>query len=65
MVTFKLIEEGIRYIVYWYFPEGNEENGHGVIIIDKEQETIDILELAPRDFSMRFLLMSRTKCVNQ
>lgn len=51
MVTFKLIEEGIRYIVYWYFPEGNEENGHGVIVIDKEKKTIDISKLAPDDFS--------------
>ena len=29
MVTFRLIDENIRYIIYWYFPEGNEEKGNG------------------------------------
>lgn len=36
MVTFRLIEEDELRIIYWYFPEENEENGHGVIIVDKK-----------------------------
>lgn len=51
MVKFKLVEENGKFITYWYYPEADEDNGHGVIIIDKEQETIDIAELAPDDFS--------------
>jgi hypothetical protein len=50
MVTFRLIEEDELRIVYWYFPEGNEENGHGVIIVDKIQHKIDITDIAPDDF---------------
>ena len=50
MVTFRLIGEDAHRIVYWYFPEGKEENGHGVIIVDKIQERIDITEVAPDDF---------------
>ena len=42
MVTFRLIDENIRYIIYWYFPEGNEEKGNGIITIDKENDCIDI-----------------------
>ncbi len=26
MVTFRLIEEDEQRIVYWYFPEGKEDN---------------------------------------
>ncbi len=50
MVTFRLIKEDERSIVYWYFPEGKEKKGHGVIIVDKVQEEIDITEVAPDDF---------------
>ena len=49
MVTFRLIEEDEQRIVYWYFPEGKEDKGHG-IIVDKIQEEIDITEVAPDDF---------------
>lgn len=51
MVTFRLIEENDKYIIYWYFPEGKEECGHGVIVIDKQKEEISITQLAPDDFS--------------
>jgi len=51
MVTFRLIEENDKYIIYWYFPEGKEECGHGVIIIDKQKEEISTTQLAPGDFS--------------
>ena len=50
MVTFRLIEEDEQRIVYWYFPEGKEDKGHGIIIVDKIQEEIDITEVAPDDF---------------
>ena len=50
MVTFRLIEEDAHRIVYWYLPEGKEENGHGVIIVDKIQHKIDITDIAPDDF---------------
>ena len=40
MVTFRLIEEDEQRIVYWYFPEGKEDKGHGIIIVDKIQEEI-------------------------
>ena len=49
MVTFRLIEEDEQRIVFWYFPEGKEDNGHGVIIFDKVREEIDITEVAPDD----------------
>lgn len=51
MVTFKLIEEGKRYIIYWYYPEGNVKKDYGIIIIDKELELIEVLKLAEDDFS--------------
>ena len=51
MVKFKLVEENDKFITYWYYPEADEDNGHGVIIIDKEQDTIDSAKLAPDDFS--------------
>ena len=50
MVTFRVIEEDEQRIVYWYFPEGKEDKGHGIIIVDKIQEEIDITEVPPDDF---------------
>ena len=50
MVTFRLIEENEQRIVYCYFPEGKEDKGNGVIIVDKVNEEIDITEVAPSDF---------------
>ncbi len=38
MVSFRLIEKDEQRIVYRYFPEGKEDNGHGVIIFDKAWE---------------------------
>ncbi len=42
MVTFKLKEENDRQLVYWYFPHGNEENGHGTIVIDRVLGKLDV-----------------------
>lgn len=50
MVTFRLIKEDDKEIVYWYFPEGKENKGHGIIIVDKVKEEINITEVAPSDF---------------
>lgn len=49
MVTFQLVSEDDRFIIYWYFPEGGED--HGVITVDKEMQTAEITSLAPKDFS--------------
>ena len=50
MVTFRLIEIDEHRIVYWYIPEGKEDDGHGVIIVDRLQEEINITKVAPGDF---------------
>ena len=50
MVTFRLIEEDEQRIIYWYFPEGNEDKEHGVIIVDKIQDEVNITKVAPDDF---------------
>ena len=51
MVTFKLVNEDKKFITYWYFPDGNEKKGNGIITIDKENDCIDITKLAPDDFT--------------
>ncbi len=51
MVTFQMIEEGVRYVIYWYYPEGNAKKEHGIIVIDKELELIKVSKLAEDDFS--------------
>lgn len=50
MVTFRRVYEDDHTIVFWYFPEGRECKGHGVIVVDKDHEEIDITEIAPGDF---------------
>ena len=47
MVTFKLKEENDRQLVYWYLPHGNEDNGHGTIVIDRVLGQLAVTELAP------------------
>ena len=42
MVTFRLVEENDRFLIYWYFPDGDEEKRHGVIVVDKEKEMVKI-----------------------
>lgn len=51
MVTFKLIEETETTLIYWYFPNGDETAGHGIIIIEKQKNEIKIEKLAENDFS--------------
>lgn len=49
MVTFCLNEENEKFIVYHYYPEGDESLKPGVIVVDKEKEEIDITEVAEND----------------
>ncbi len=50
MVTFKLIEKTEDKLVYWYYPEGQEDKRPGVIIVDFKTEEIMITELAEEDW---------------
>ncbi len=50
MVTFRLVQEDEQKILYWYFPEGKEDSGHGVIVVDKVMNEINIIQVAPDDF---------------
>lgn len=68
MVTFKLKEENDQQLVYWYFPHGNEENGHGTIVIDRVLGKLDVTELAPDDRLVRHTVENQNrwrKAVNQ
>ena len=68
MVTFKLKEESEQQIVYWYFPNGKEENGHGTIVIDRVLGKLDVPELAPDDRLVRHTVENQNrwrKAVNQ
>lgn len=51
MVTFKLVEENKQYLIYWYFPNGQEDSGYGIILLDKLSGTIKIQKMAANDFS--------------
>lgn len=50
MVSFVLIEKSENQLVYWYYPEGNEDKRPGVIIVDRIKEEIDISEVAEEDW---------------
>lgn len=49
MVTFYLKEETDKFIIYLYYPEGDQSLKPGVIVVDKENEEIDITEVAEND----------------
>ena len=51
MVTFRLVEETEQYLIYWYFPDGHEDEMHGIILIDKLNGTVEIPKMAHNDFS--------------
>ena len=51
MVTFRLVKETEQYLIYWYFPDGHEDEMHGIILIDKLNETVKIQKMAHNDFS--------------
>ena len=53
MVTFKLKEESDARLVYWYYPNGKEDHGKGVIEIDRLAGRIDVTELAEDDRLVR------------
>lgn len=50
MVTFKLVEKCEEKLVYWYYPEGNEEKRPGIIIVNQLKEEIELTELAEDDW---------------
>lgn len=50
MVTFKLQEETDSRLVFYYYPEGNENNKPGIIVVDRTQDEIEITELAQEDW---------------
>ena len=56
MVTFKLRHTDSNKITYFYYPEGNEAEGHGTITIYVNEGRIDVSVLAPGD-----RLVNRTK----
>ena len=52
MVTFRLIEETDQYLILLvFFQNGNEDEMHGIILIDKLNETVEIQKMAHDDFS--------------
>ena len=55
MVTFRLIEETGQYLTYWYFPNGNEDEMYGIILVDKLNETVEIQQMAHDDFPILLL----------
>lgn len=64
MVTFKLKEESEQQLVYWYFPHGKEENGHGTIVIDRTLGKLDVTELAPDDRLVRHTVENQNRWRN-
>lgn len=50
MVTFKLIEKCEEKLVYYYYPEGNEDKRPGTIIVNRFNEEIELTELAEDDW---------------
>lgn len=48
MVTFRLMEETEQLLLYWYFPNGNEET-HGILLICKDSGQIELQMVAPND----------------
>lgn len=49
MVTFEKTKEDDRYITYIYFPEDDKKKKPGLIVVDKQQETIEITKVAEID----------------
>ena len=61
MVTFRLKEQDDNQLTYWYFPQGKEANGHGIIIIDRVAGKVDVTQLAPDDRLRRHTLEEQLK----
>ena len=51
MVTFRLVEETKQYLIYWYFPDGHENEMHGIILINKLNGAVTVQKMAHDDFS--------------
>lgn len=50
MVTFEKQKEDEKYISFLYYPENDREKKPGLIVVDKQKEKIDIVEVAEEDF---------------
>ena len=61
MVTFRLKEQDDNQLTYWYFPQGKEANGDGIIIIDRVAGKVDVTQLAPDDRLRRHTLEEQLK----
>lgn len=64
LVTFEKFKEDEKYISYSYFPEDNREKKPGLIVVDKEKQEIDIIEVAEGDFERDILPEELNELVN-
>lgn len=51
MVTFELAEQIEHILIYHYFPENKRDAKCGVITVNLQEESIEITELAEKDWS--------------
>ena len=49
MVTFFLKEENEQFIIYLYYPDGNDSLKPGIIVVDKIKKDITIKKVAEND----------------
>ena len=50
MVTFKLVEQTEKNLIYWYYPEKHQDSESGIITVDLEKDEIEITKVAADDF---------------
>lgn len=50
MVTFKLVEQTEKNLIYWYYPENHQDSEPGIITVDLEKDEIEITKVAADDF---------------
>ena len=55
LVTFKLIDKREEKLIFWYYPEGNEDKRPGNMVVDRLKEKIDITEVAEDDLERDIL----------
>ena len=50
MVKFIFAEETSAELIYWYYPEGNFDFEHGIIVCNKDTGSISIKRIAEGDY---------------